>query len=86
MNFIMILLQGIDNGIDNGTFVVPPESVLVWYALVLLLFSDSAGTDTGSKSFDCALGTHTRFFWKLSGFFCKTPDFSANSLEHARKF
>ncbi len=30
-----------------------PESV--WYARVLLLFSASAMTDTGSKSFDCAL-------------------------------
>ena len=27
----------------------------VWYARVLLLFSASAMTDTGSKSFDCAL-------------------------------
>ncbi len=42
-------------GIDNGTFVVTPESV--WYTRVLLLFSQaaSAQTDTGSKSFDCAL-------------------------------
>ncbi len=40
-------------GIDNGAFVVSPESV--WYASVLLLFSASAMTDTGSKSFDCAL-------------------------------
>ena len=40
-------------GIDNGAFVVSPESV--WYARVLLLFSASAMTDTGSKSFDCAL-------------------------------
>ncbi len=40
-------------GIDNGAFVVSPESVL--YARVLLLFSASAKTDTGSKSFDCAL-------------------------------
>ncbi len=30
-----------------------PDSV--WYARVLLLFSASAATDTGSKSFDCAL-------------------------------
>ena len=44
-------------GIDNGAFVVSEsqESVLVWYASVLLLFSASAVTDTGSKSFDCAL-------------------------------
>ena len=40
-------------GIDNGAFVVSPETV--WYARVLLLFSASAQTDTGSKSFDCAL-------------------------------
>ena len=40
-------------GIDNGAFVVMPDSV--WYARVLLLFSASAATDTGSKSFDCAL-------------------------------
>jgi hypothetical protein len=40
-------------GIDNGAFVVSPETV--WYACVLLLFSASAVTDTGSKSFDCAL-------------------------------
>ena len=40
-------------GIHNGAFVVSPESV--WYARVLLLFSASAMTDTGSKFFDCAL-------------------------------
>ena len=40
-------------GIDNGAFVVSPDTV--WYALVLLLFSASAMTDTGSKSFECAL-------------------------------
>jgi hypothetical protein len=40
-------------GIDNGAFVVSPDTV--WYAGVLLLFSASAMTDTGSKSFDCAL-------------------------------
>ncbi len=38
---------------DNEAFVVSPETV--WYARVLLLFSTSAMTDTGSKSFDCAL-------------------------------
>mmetsp|Transcript_18897 Transcript_18897/g.39832 ORF Transcript_18897/g.39832 Transcript_18897/m.39832 type:complete len:128 (-) Transcript_18897:224-607(-) len=42
-------------GIDNGAFVVWPGTV--WYARVLLLFSASATTDTGSKSFDCALVT-----------------------------
>ncbi len=40
-------------GIDNGAFVVSPDSV--WYARVLRLFSASAMTDTGSKSFKCAL-------------------------------
>ena len=40
-------------GIDNGAFVVTPDSV--WYARVLLLFSASAAMDTGSKFFDCAL-------------------------------
>ena len=40
-------------GIDNGAFIVSPNSV--WYARVLLLFSASAMTDTGSKSFECAL-------------------------------
>ena len=40
-------------GIDSGAFVISPETV--WYARVLLLFSASAITDTGSKSFDCAL-------------------------------
>ncbi len=40
-------------GIENGAFVVMPDSV--WYARVLLLFSASAQTDTVSKSFDCAL-------------------------------
>ncbi len=40
-------------GIDNGAFVVTPDSV--WYARVLLLFSASAAPDTGSKSLDCAL-------------------------------
>jgi hypothetical protein len=37
----------------HGGFVVSPDSV--WYAQVLLLFSASAATDTGSKSFFCAL-------------------------------
>ncbi len=34
-------------GIEPGGFVVSPDSV--WYARVLLLFSASAATDTGSK-------------------------------------
>jgi hypothetical protein len=49
MDLVMIRPQGI----ENGAFVVSPDSV--WYARVLLLFSASAMTDTGSKSFDCAL-------------------------------
>jgi hypothetical protein len=40
-------------GVDYRAFVASPETV--WYAGVLLLFSASAMTDTGSKSFDCAL-------------------------------
>ncbi len=40
-------------GIDNGAFVVSPDSV--WYARVLLLFSGSAMSDTGPKTFECAL-------------------------------
>ena len=40
-------------GIDDGAFVVSPDSV--WYARVLLLFTATSLTDTGSKMFDCAL-------------------------------
>ncbi len=40
-------------GIEKGAFVVTPDSI--WYAQGLLLFSALAQTDTGSKSFDCAL-------------------------------
>ena len=39
--------------IDNGAFTVSPDTVS--YARVLLLFASSARSDTGSKSFDCAL-------------------------------
>ncbi len=39
-------------GIDHGAFVVSPSTVR--YARALLLFSASATTDTGSKSFECA--------------------------------
>ena len=49
MDFVMIRPPGI----DNGAFVVSPDTV--WYARDLLLFSASAAIDTGSKSFDCAL-------------------------------
>ena len=40
-------------GLDNGAFVLSPDSV--WYAQVLLLFSATAQNDTGSKTFECAL-------------------------------
>jgi hypothetical protein len=40
-------------GIDNGAFVVSPDSV--WYARVLLLFTATLQTDTGLKTFECAL-------------------------------
>ncbi len=40
-------------GTDNGALVVTRDSV--WYSRVLLLFSASAQSDTGSKSFGCAL-------------------------------
>jgi hypothetical protein len=40
-------------GLDHGAFVVSPDSV--WYARVLLLFSATSQTDTGSKTFDCTL-------------------------------
>jgi hypothetical protein len=39
-------------GIDNGAVVVSTETVC--YARILLLFSASAMTDAGSKSFECA--------------------------------
>jgi hypothetical protein len=38
---------------DNSAFVVTRDPV--WYSLGFLPFSASAQTDTGSKSFDCAL-------------------------------
>jgi hypothetical protein len=49
MDLVMIRPQGI----DNGTFVVSPDTV--WYAGVFLLFSATPTTDTGSKAFECAL-------------------------------
>jgi hypothetical protein len=49
MDLVMIRPQGI----DNGAFIVSPDTV--WCAGVLLLFSAASMTDTGSKSFDCAL-------------------------------
>ena len=56
MDFVMIRPPGI----DNGAFVVSPDTV--WYARVLLLFSASAATDTGSTSFDCALVWTLEFY------------------------
>ena len=60
--------------------MLTPDSV--WYCRVLLLFSFSAMTDTGSKSFDCALvsvmerhegllasGNYLRFFFYLFDLF-----------------
>ncbi len=44
--------------IDNSGFVVSPDTV--WYAQVLLLFSASAMTDTGSKTFEA----HSYQRWK----------------------
>ncbi len=49
LDLVMIRQQGT----NNGGFVVSPDAV--WYARVLLLFTASAPTNTGSKSFDCAL-------------------------------
>ena len=49
LDMVMIRQQDI----NNGAFIVSPDTV--WYARVLLLFSASAMTDTGSKSFECAL-------------------------------
>ncbi len=39
-------------GIDNGAFVVSPDTV--GYARVFLLLSASDASDTGSKSFKCS--------------------------------
>ena len=56
-------------GIDNGAFVVKPETV--WYARVLLLFSASVTTDTGSKAFDCALvSTLETYDDPENGYYC----------------
>ncbi len=49
MDLVMILPPGM----DNGAFVLLPDSV--WYGWAILLFSSSVATDTGSKSFNCAL-------------------------------
>ena len=56
-------------GIDKGAFVVKPETV--WYARVLLLFSASVATDTGSKAFDCALvSTLETYDDPENGYYC----------------
>ncbi len=49
----IVMIRPPASGIDNGAFVVSPDTV--WYARVLLLFSAAAATDPGSKSFECAL-------------------------------
>ena len=45
-------------GIDNGAFVVSPDSV--WYARVLLLSTATSQIDTGFTTFDCALVVSTQ--------------------------
>ena len=56
-------------GIDNGAFVVKAKAV--WYARVLLLFSASVTTDTGSKAFDCALvSTLETYDDPENGYYC----------------
>jgi hypothetical protein len=40
-------------GVDNSVFVVSPDTL--WYVRILPLFSAPAATDTGSKTFECAL-------------------------------
>jgi hypothetical protein len=48
-------------GIDNGSFVMSPDTV--WYALVFLLSSASSMTDTESKFFECTL------VWTLENYY-----------------
>ncbi len=56
-------------GIDIEAFVVSPDTV--WYAQVLLLFSASATTETGSKSFGCALVSPLKTYDDPeNGYFC----------------
>jgi hypothetical protein len=52
---VMDLIMILPPGIDIGAYIVSQDRDFVWYARVLLLFSASAASDTGSKSFDCAL-------------------------------
>ena len=42
-------------GIPPGGFILTPDSITTEYTAIQFLFSFSAMTDTGSKSFDCAL-------------------------------
>ncbi len=51
LEFVMIRPPGL----NSGAFAFFLSSDSVWYARDLLLFSASAATDIGSKSFDCAL-------------------------------
>ena len=56
-------------GVQAGGFVLTPDSV--WYCRVLLLFSVSALTDNGSKSFYCALvSTLEHYAASESGNYC----------------
>ncbi len=56
-------------GIDNGAFVVKPETI--WYARVLLLFSASVTTDTESKAFDRVLvSTLETYDDPENGYYC----------------
>ena len=56
-------------GVQPGGFVLTPDSV--WYCRVLLLFSMSALTDNGSKSYDCALvSTLETYATSESGNYC----------------
>ena len=56
-------------GVQARGFVMTPDSE--WYCRVLLLFSASALTDTGSKSFDCALvSTLEPYATTKSGDYC----------------
>jgi hypothetical protein len=57
MDPVIIRQPGVDNSAaGRRDLIVSPETA--WYALVLILFSASAVTDTGSKSFHCALVSH----------------------------
>ena len=73
-----------------------PESI--WYARVLLLFSASAMTDTGSKSFDCALvstletyddpenGNYAHYTYYDNYFFYDNNSYYCNYLHYDSNF